>query len=188
MRKDQPVMIRCAYCGTDVEAQRVTKRFCSTVCAQRKARGWPQKRACRHCGREFEVRERADANRQHCSKECAKNHNAKRIRAWVAEHPESRKVYRANQLARDPEYERKRWQDRRGRIINLLGGKCIVCGVSNPHWLHVDFIPTGRDSEFRHPRHYKYVSEHLNLFRILCANHHYELTLTGRIEGTSITQ
>ena len=180
--------ITCLYCGTEVPAERVTKKFCSTVCAQRHARGWPKKRNCRQCGTEFEVRERADANRQHCSKKCAKNHAAKTVSTWAMEHPEMRKVYRSNQLTKDPDYEKRRWQDRRGRILDLLGGQCVVCGVTNHHWLHVDFIPTGRGSKYRHPRHFKYVSEHLNLFRILCANHHYELTLTGRIEGTDITQ
>jgi hypothetical protein len=145
-------------------------------------------RICRHCGDEFAVNGIGDANRQHCSKECAKNHSAKRIKAWAGEHPETRKVYRDNQIAKDPAYNRRRWQHRRGQIIDLLGGQCVVCGVSNPSWLHVDFIPTGRESRYRHPRHYKYVSENLALFRILCANHHYELTLTGAIEGTSITQ
>jgi len=129
-----------------------------------------------------------DANRQHCSKECAKNHAAKTVSTWQAEHPEMRTTYRKNQLTKDPGYERKRWQDRRGRILDLLGGECVVCGVTNPYWLHVDFIPTGRGQTYRHPRHYRYVSEHLDEFRILCANHHYELTLTGRIKGTDITQ
>jgi hypothetical protein len=182
------VLITCAYCAKEVEAQRVTKKFCSTVCAQRHARGWPKTRQCRHCGAEFEVRERADANRQHCSKECAKNHATKTVRSWIAERPEMVKVYRQNQLAKDPDYDRRRWQDRRGRILDLLGARCVVCGATNPHWLHVDFIPTGRGQPYRHPRHFRYVSEHLDLFRVLCANHHYELTLTGRIEGSDITQ
>jgi hypothetical protein len=129
-----------------------------------------------------------DANRRHCSKECAKNHNAKRVKAWQTEHPETLVKYRQNYLAKNPSHNRDRWNERRGRILKLLGGECVVCGVSNPYWLHVDFIPTGRNSQYRHPRHYKYVSENLDLFRVLCANHHYELTLTGAIEGTSITQ
>jgi len=181
-------MIVCQHCGTEFQSQRRTRKFCSRACSNRAAWVVTKTRQCRHCGQDFQVNGVRDANRQHCSKECAKNHNAKKIRAWVAEHPEARKVYRSNQLAKDPEYERRRWQNRRGRIIDLLGGTCVVCGVSNPHWLHVDFIPTGRNSQFRHPRHYKYVSEHTELFRILCANHHYELTLTGQIEGSDITQ
>jgi hypothetical protein len=54
--------------------------------------------------------------------------------------------------------------------------------------LHVDYIPTMRGSKFRHPRHLRWVMDHIQDFRILCANHHYELTLTGQIEGTDITQ
>jgi endogenous inhibitor of DNA gyrase (YacG/DUF329 family) len=180
--------IQCAYCGTEVQAQRTTKRFCSTTCAQRQARGWPQKRACRHCGQEFEVRERADANRQHCSKECAKNHNAKRIGGWLTDNPGAMKRYNQARLAKNPGAWRDKHRSERERIIDLLGGACVVCGVTNPHWLHVDFIPTTREMRYRHPRHYAWVSKHLDLFRVLCANHHYELTLTGRIEGTSITQ
>lgn len=169
-------------------AQRVTKKFCSTQCAQRHARGWPKKRECRHCGREFEVRERADANRQHCSKECAKNHNAKRIKGWSADNPDAMKRYNTTRVATDPDAWRKKNRTERERILELLGGACVVCGVSNPHWLHVDFIPTTREMRFRHPRHYAFVAKNRHLFRILCANHHYELTLTGRIEGSDITQ
>jgi hypothetical protein len=129
-----------------------------------------------------------DANKQHCSKECAKNHNTKRISTWQAEHPETVKTYRENQVAKHPGINRENWNRRRRQILDLLGGQCLVCGADNPVWLHVDFIPTGRGRAFRHPRHFRYVSENLDLFRILCANHHYELTLTGKIEGSEITQ
>jgi len=155
----------CEYCGVEMESQRTTKRFCSPTCAQRKARGWPKTRICRHCGAVFQVRERADANRQHCSKECAKNHNAKNPGAWVEKS-------RADRLA----------------ILELLGGQCVVCGTDNPSWRHADYIPTTRSLRFRHPRHLAFMREHIEDFRVLCANHHYELTLTGRIEGTDITQ
>lgn len=181
-------IVECQHCGVVFEAQRKTRRFCSRACSNRSAWKVTKTRQCRHCGQDFEVNGVRDANRQHCSKECVKNHNAKRVSTWQMEHPEMLVVYRANQLSKDPNYERKRWQNRRGRILELLGGRCVVCGASNPYWLHVDFIPTGRQSQFRHPRHYRYVSEHLDLFRLLCANHHYELTLTGRIEGSDITQ
>jgi hypothetical protein len=52
----------------------------------------------------------------------------------------------------------------------------------------VDFIPITRELRYRHPRHYAFVSKQKELFRVLCANHHYELTLTGRIDGSDITQ
>ena len=73
-------------------------------------------------------------------------------------------------------------------ILELLGGQCVVCGTDNPSWLHADYIPTTRSLRFRHPRHLAFMREHIEDFRVLCANHHYELTLTGRIEGTDITQ
>jgi len=180
--------VNCQHCGIEFETQRSTRKFCSRSCSNRSAWVVVKLRSCRHCGKEFLVTGTGDCNRQHCSKECAKNHNAKRISTWQADHPETRQTYRANQLTKEPDYERKGYQSRRGRILELLGGQCVVCGVTNPSWLHVDYIPTGRDSKYRHPRHYRYVSENAHLFRVLCANHHYELTLTGRIEGTSITQ
>jgi hypothetical protein len=34
----------------------------------------------------------------------------------------------------------------------------------------------------------RFTLANLKLFRILCANHHYELTLTGKIVGTDIVQ
>lgn len=96
--------------------------------------------------------------------------------------------YNAARVAKNPGANRDTYPSNRAAIIDLLGGRCIVCGVANPNWLHVDFIPTTRNTPYRHPRHLKYVKEHLDLFRLLCANHHYELTLTRKIEGTDITQ
>jgi len=45
-----------------------------------------------------------------------------------------------------------------------------------------------RELRYRHPRHLGFVMANLDAFRLLCANHHYELTLTGAIAGTDITQ
>ena len=129
-----------------------------------------------------------DANRQHCSRECAKNHNAKRVSGWQVEHPETMRKYRETQEAKNPGIWREKNRSERERIIEMLGGACVVCGAENPAWLHVDFIETTRGYRYRHPRHLAYVRIHTDQFRILCANHHYELTLTGQIEGTSITQ
>lgn len=171
-----------------MEAERATKQFCSATCAQRKARGWPKERTCRHCGTAFLVKDRSDANRQHCSKECAKNHNAKRVGQWHAENPQSMTGYNRTRLAKNPGAWRQKSRAERAAIIELLGGRCLVCGVANPSWLHADYIPTTRDRQFRHPRHLAFVRANRSDFRVLCANHHYELTLTGRIEGTAITQ
>lgn len=181
-------IIQCLYCNKSVSAQRKTKKFCSVVCEQRYLRNFPKERSCRHCGKMFPIVTRSDANRQHCSKACAKSHNAKRIKEWHDDNPEKMNQYNANRVSKKPTV----WQEQRRKdrltIIELLGGKCVVCGVNNPNWLHVDYIPTTRDQPYRHPRHLKYIREHLELFRLLCANHHYELTLTRKIDGTDITQ
>lgn len=90
--------------------------------------------------------------------------------------------------AKNPGYYKEKARRERMAIIQLLGGACVVCGVANPYWLHVDYIPTTRDLRYRHPRNVGYIRRNVKDFRLLCANHHYELTLTGRIEGTAITQ
>jgi hypothetical protein len=107
---------------------------------------------------------------------------------WNKDHPESMKGYNQSRKAKNPSVWAEKHRQERLAIINLLGGKCIVCGVNNPNWLHVDYKPTTRNETYRHPRHYRFISEHAEFFRLLCANHHYELTLTGKIEGTEITQ
>lgn len=182
------MVILCAGCGRETTAQRRTKRFCSTICAQRFARGWPKTRACRHCGAEFWIRERADANRQHCSKQCAKRANTKNIKGWLADNPDAMRRYNQTRLEKNPGAWREKSRADRVASLVLLGGQCVVCGIDNSRWLHIDFIPTTRDLRFRHPRHLAYIRAHPDQFRVLCANHHYELTLTGTIEGTAITQ
>jgi len=183
-----PFTIKCEYCGAEVEAQRKTKRFCSASCEQKQRRGFPKERSCRHCGKMFPVITRGDANRQHCSQACAKAHNAKSIALWQETHPDAVRQYNKNRIEKNPTVWQEKSRKERLDIIALLGGKCTVCEAENPNWLHVDYIPTTRGKPYRHPRHLRFVREHVNEFRLLCANHHYELTLTGKIEGTDITQ
>lgn len=178
----------CQHCGVSFESPRRTRRFCSRACANRSAWASEKSRACQLCGKSFPLRSAADANRKHCSRACAKNTNAKKINTWLIEHPESVKEYRRRQIAKNPGIWREKARRERLESIRLLGGCCIVCGVTNTNWLHVDYIPTNRASPYRHPRHLAFVKRHLAEFRLLCANHHYELTLTGKIEGTDITQ
>lgn len=90
--------------------------------------------------------------------------------------------------AKNAGYYRNKARRERLAILALLGGACVVCGVANPFWLHVDYIPTTRGMRFRHPRNIGFIQRNMADFRLLCANHHYELTLTGCIEGTPITQ
>lgn len=172
-----------------MEATRSDKQFCSPRCRMRARRGWTPERSCRYCGQTFTIGQvKGDANRQHCSKECAKKHNSKALSTWHAEHPDAMDGYNATRLAKNPGAWREKHRAERQRIIAMLGGRCLVCEVINPFWLHVDYVPGSRTLKYRHPRHPRFVRDHLSDFRLLCANHHYELTLTGRIEGTDITQ
>ena len=182
------LVITCQFCGKEVEAERKTRKYCSALCASRSRTGFPKERTCRQCGKVFQAETRGDANRQYCSQKCSKKANAKNIKGWVSEHPGVMKQYNENRLTRNPKAWNEKHEAERLAILGLLGGKCIVCGVTNPYWLHVDYIPTTRDKPHRHPRHLFYIREHKEDFRLLCANHHYELTLTGMIEGTDIVQ
>lgn len=178
----------CVRCGKAFDAQRRTAKYCSPTCGSRERTNVPKQRACRNCGSTFPVITRADANRQHCSQRCAKSHNAKAIADWKAARPGYMKPYNEARKAKRPGEAREKWRQDRIAAIQLLGGRCVVCGVENQWWLHIDYIETTRGKPFRHPRHIRYIREHLAEFRLLCANHHYELTLTGAIAGTDITQ
>lgn len=184
-----PITIQCLRCGQEVSAlRRNRKKFCSATCASRFRSDRPTERKCRYCDKPFAIITRGDGNRQHCSRACAKAHNTKRINTWHAENPGAMAGYNKTRLAKDPGAYRDKARRDRLESIRLLGGACVVCGATNPNWLHVDYIPTNKASPYRHPRHLSFVRRHLSDFRLLCANHHYELTLTGKIEGTEITQ
>ena len=125
-----------------------------------------------------------------CSKECRKIKYNTSVEKFRKEHPNSMKIYNQNRTAKNPTAWKDKWNSEREEIIHNLGGKCIVesCLVTKQTWLHVDYIPTTIGSKYRHPRHKRWVLDNIKDFRLLCANHHYELTLTGKIEGTDITQ
>jgi predicted nucleic acid-binding Zn ribbon protein len=180
----------CLYCGKEIEGQRRTLKYCSTRCAQRYLHGSAKERTCKVCGKVFKIEKYGDNNRRYCSQKCSKKSYAKQAGTWRIEHSDELKLYMHERNKREVESGKVKTRRQGDRLesIRLLGGKCIVCGATNPNWLHIDFIPTTRNLPFRHPRHLRYIREHLSEFRLLCANHHYELTLTGRIEGTDITQ
>lgn len=123
-----------------------------------------------------------------CSVECRGVNNATRHKRFKEKNPDAMSGYNKNRIQKDPDYWRKKVEKERVRVLEALGGKCVVCGVTNKNWLHVDYIPTMAGTGMRHPRHPKWVIEHKDDFRILCANHHYELTITGKIEGSDIVQ
>lgn len=123
-----------------------------------------------------------------CSKECRKTKDRIARKEYHKNNPEKHREYNAKRLTKDPNAWKDKWTKERLDILDALGGVCIVCGNDNPYHLHVDYIPTMVGTGYRHPRHRRWVLDHLSDFRILCANHHYELTLSGKIKGTTITQ
>ena len=145
-------------------------------------------RQCSHCRGSFGVMTRGDNARKYCSEKCSKRAAAKKTKLWMQAHPEAMETYNQKRVAKNPGVWIEKHRKERGAILEALGGHCVVphCRVARQCWLHVDFLPTTRDRPFRHPRHPGYILKHLSEFRLLCANHHYELTLTGAIEGTNI--
>lgn len=145
-------------------------------------------RACRFCNATFPVLTRSDANRQHCSRKCSRDANRANVKAWLDANPGSMSKYNSNRVIKNPGAWREKHRSERNAAIELLGGKCVVCGADYRPWLELDYIPTTRGQPFRHPRGVAYVRRNAGQFRVLCANHHRELTTTGRIAGTEITQ
>lgn len=170
---------------------RSDKKYCNHRCAQRHKNGrqtMPFERSCLVCEAKFVVAKPGEANRKYCSQPCAKRAYAKGIGIWHKLHPERAGHYRSQRVKKNADIWKEQARSERRRILEALGGQCVVCGVDNLVWLHVDYIPTTKGQPYRHPRTLKFTLANLNLFRILCANHHYELTLTGKIKGTEIVQ
>lgn len=182
------MLISCQQCGAEVEAKIKTRRFCSIICQQRSHAPGPREKTCRHCGENFLASGPAECNRQYCSKRCARSHVEKRVAGWSKANAAGIQTRKRERIAKIPGFHAEKAKEKRAAVLALLGGRCVVCAVDNPSWLHVDYIPGTRGSRHRHPRHLAFVRSHHTEFRILCANHHYELTLTGRIEGTEIGQ
>lgn len=180
--------IKCAYCGKETQAWRRDKRVCSTRCEQRLRLNKPKERHCLQCDKVFLIVHRGDNNRRYCSQACSKKAATKKTLTWHQAHPDSMDGYNKTRLIKNPGAWRDKHRAQRLEAIRILGSKCLVCEVSNPNWLHADYVPTTVGKPYRHPRHLKFIKEHASDFRLLCANHHYELTLTGRIAGTAITQ
>jgi hypothetical protein len=177
-----PNLGSCGLCGVPLLGKRPDAAFCSDRCYDRRKRNPATQRACAFCGTAFPLRDLSDSNRRYCSRQCAKNASAKKVAQWKLDHPGYMEPYNARRLAKNPGAWVEKSRANRAEALRLLGGKCVVCGVSNPAWLHIDFVPGSKGLRYRHSRGIAFVRRNLSFFRILCANHHYELTLTGRIE------
>ncbi len=105
-------------------------------------RKWPnksgQREACRPCARE-------------------------RAATFKTLNPERWKIYRENQLAKDPEYYKRKQKKHRLvlklRIFAEYGGRCVCCGETAPEFLSIDHVAGGGNehrktlskSRSRHP-------------------------------------
>lgn len=144
-------------------------------------------RICVICGSQYKA---VSPLQKTCSIDCRSKHYAKLTKSFKERNPDVMKMYNRNRVSKNPNVWKEKQAKDRIEIINALGGVCCVegCGASNPNCLHADYIPTMQGTGFRHPRHRKWVMDNIKDFRLLCANHHYELSITGMIEGTNITQ
>jgi hypothetical protein len=97
------------------------------------------------------------------------------------------KEYRIKRYRGDTEYrEREKnrnkalYWEKRLSIINLLGGKCVRCGFSDPRALQIDHINGGGEKELKGFKHnttayYKYILDIIQSgknkeYQLLCAN------------------
>lgn len=123
-----------------------------------------------------------------CSKECRNIKNIRRNDSYGTKYTDRRDQYAKNRKKKNPDIWKDKNRKERMEIIEALGGECLACGHDNPLHLHIDYIPTMIGTGQRHPRHRRWMLDNLDKLRLLCANHHYELTTTGSIENTNIKQ
>lgn len=125
-----------------------------------------------------------------CSIDCRRKKDRVHQIKFHYRNPDVMKKYNKNRLEKNPNFWIDKGRKEREEIIEKLGSKCCVhyCTVVNPIHLHIDYVPTMIGTGYRHPRHKKWVLDNLKDFRLLCANHHYELSITGSIENTDIKQ
>lgn len=187
--KLDPINVHCVECGEKYSTHDRKKLYCTDACAKlQKARIKDRRRFCRWCGKMY-LAIPPNNNQRSCSEKCSGEFNDFMEARWRKAYPDRVEVHRQKRKDGHPDMWREKARQERLETLRILGGKCIVCGVDNPNWLHIDYAPGSDEFEGkRHPRHIAFIIRNKDKFRLLCANHHYELTLTGKIEGTDITQ
>lgn len=77
------------------------------------------------------------------------------------------------------EHRNKYRRESRQKAINILGGKCVVCGITDVRVLQIDHINGGGwiDINKRKGSYYRRVVESVknkeNKYQLLCANHNW---------------
>jgi len=147
-------------------------------------------RKCRMCGKEANTIDELELfmkdkthkhGRQNICKECLskkrKEHywkNHERIRKFQNAYSKKyREQNREKVREQVRKWGRKKYWERKVKIFQLLGDKCVKCGFSNKKALHIDHINGGGQQQkksYGGARYLQYVLDHPDEFQILCAN------------------
>lgn len=80
---------------------------------------------CVVCGKEFD----AKGNSKTCSKKCSKERRVKKHYRYHI-NPEPQKKASRKWREKHPHYLRDYYRKRKRKFVNMLGGKCEICGYS----------------------------------------------------------
>lgn len=139
---------------------------------------------CRYCGKNVPA---GNSRRKYCSHAC-------KVNWWHRNHPSVTKNWKRKNKDRWNLISRRSYWKIRRRVLDLLGGKCVVCGIDDIRILQVNHLRgDGGDSRKRHGSQRS--GDQTRLFReivdgslpredfdIRCANHNilYEYELGRR--------
>ena len=126
----------------------------------------------------------------HCKLCQAAKKKAKRQSDPATYNAYQRSYYEKNKeklLPRARKANAKAYRNMKAEILSLLGGKCAVCGITQ--FLQVDHVqgnggehrgrtPNNHTTSLRDIRNAARADEAEGKYQLLCANHHYEKTLT----------
>jgi hypothetical protein len=162
---------KCKICGNDFEKKSNSHLFCDKC----------KTKTCKYCGKEFVF----EARRKplFCSSECYLLHRwgAKKCKNCGID---SKTIFCSKKCRKNfwnkndyPLVRKKRIWDRKIEIIKILGGKCIICGVTDIRVLEINHkdrsqkkIPPKR--QYTWQRRLKEWSDNFDNLELLCANCH----------------
>lgn len=113
------------------------------------------------------------------------------MREYYRTHPEYREyLYQA---------QRKRYDEAKSKILDILGRQCAVCGFDDERALQIDHIDGGGAASHKNGYTYRYLQNILadpeikSKYQTLCANHNWikravnnEVTRRSTFKGESI--
>jgi hypothetical protein len=105
----------CATCDGPMTKYVRRQKYCSTKCANRRRTIGPKDRVCRNCSTAFISAGGGEANKQHCSVECAQASARKSRLDFKRRRPEREPIYR--------ERQRQKAGDRKDRTLHRLWRK-----------------------------------------------------------------